>query len=47
MMKSPILESTEEQKRILKENFCKNLAEVKIPDSKQVSVDQRVDNITT
>ena len=33
-MNSSVIESTEEQNRILKEDYCKTLAEVKIPDPK-------------
>lgn len=42
-----ILESTEEQNEILKQNYLKELVDLKLKDTKQILVVQRIDDITT
>ena len=43
----PILESTEVQNKILKKDYCKKLADLKLQDFKQIPVVERIDDITT
>lgn len=46
-MSLPILESTEEQKKILKDDYCKTLTQLKLPDPKEIPTEHRIDDITT
>ena len=46
-MNLPIIMSSEEQTKVLKKDYTKKLDEFSLPDPKQISLDQKIDYLTT
>ena len=46
-MNLPIIMSSEEQTKVLKKDYAKKLDEFSLPDPKQISLDQKIDDLTT